>query len=304
MTLPNFLIIGAQKAGTTALYHYLSQHPQIYMSPEKEPGFFAFETEKPDFRGPGDRALYANSVTDLEAYHQLFRGVTNEIAIGEATTWYLYSPEAPERIKHYIPDAKLIAILRNPIERAYSAFMHAIRDERESIADFATALRVEEDRIEQNWEYLWRYKQMGLYASQLKRYFQYFDSHQLKVYLYEDLNTRPAALLTDVFQFLGVEQSYIPEVFTRLNTSGIVKNKTLAALLSDKSTIKRLIKPLIPERWRKELANHLRTQNFLKSELPETVRQQLIEFYRQDVLDLQDLLQRDLSTWLSSRGLV
>ena len=123
MTMPNFLIIGAMRAGTTSLYHYLKQHPQVYMSPVKEPRFFALEGEKPDPGRPTDERLMNHSITDIEAYRALFQAVSKETAIGEASPLYLYSPKAPERIRHYIPDAKLIAVLRDPVERAYSHFL-------------------------------------------------------------------------------------------------------------------------------------------------------------------------------------
>src|ERR687894_3261543 len=115
MTMPNFFIIGAQKAGTTSLYYYLKQHPQIYMSPRKEPHFF--KGMHSELRKSG-RGL--PPVTDLGDYQALFRGVTDEKAIGEASASYLYSPKAPALIKSSIPDAKLIAVLRNPADRAYS----------------------------------------------------------------------------------------------------------------------------------------------------------------------------------------
>ncbi len=120
MTMPNFLIVGAMKCGTTALYYYLEQHPQIFMSPVKEPNFFCFEGREGLDSG--------NSITDIAAYRGLFRGVSSERAIGEASHCYLYEPRAVERIKHYTPDARLIAILRSPIERAYSHFLHAVRN--------------------------------------------------------------------------------------------------------------------------------------------------------------------------------
>ncbi|MDJ0798482.1 MAG: sulfotransferase [Calothrix sp. MO_167.B12] len=297
--IPNFLIIGAQKAGTTALWHYLNQHPQIYMSPVKEPGFFDFEGEKPNFSGPGDAELYNHVVTDIEEYRQLFQGAANEIAIGEATTWYLYSQKAPERIKHYIPDVKLIVILRNPVDRAYSSFMHAIRDEREPL-DFAKALGEEEIRINQNWEYLWRYKQMGFYSIQLKCYFDNFDISQIKVYLYEDLNNNPAELIKDIFQFLDVDDTFMPEVFTRLNISGTRKNKTIDALLNTENPVRNFLRPILPVRLRKNIANYLRTQNSLKPQCPLDIQKELIEVFREDILELQNLIQRDLSKWLEA----
>src|SRR5918998_2242905 len=128
MTMPNFLLIGAMKAGTTAFYQLLDKHPQVYMSPNKEPNFFAFEGEKLDFRAPSDiEGLNRHAVTEIEEYQALFDGVSGEKAIGEASHWYMYKPEASGRIKHHLPEAKLIAVLRDPAERAYSEFLHFVR---------------------------------------------------------------------------------------------------------------------------------------------------------------------------------
>ena len=297
MTLPNFLLIGAQKAGTTALSHYLTQHPQIYMSSIKEPGFFDFENEPPSFKGPGDLALYTSVVTTLDDYSKLFDQVSNEIAIGEATTWYLYSKKAPERIKHYLPDAKLIAILRNPIDRAYSGFMHAIRDERETL-EFAEALAIEDQRIADNWEYLWRYRKMGFYSEQLERYFANFSRDQIRVYLHEDLCENPQGLLQDIFDFLGVDQDHLPEVFTRLNISGRKKSKLVDELLKDTNLIKQIAKPLLPSKLRQQLANRVRTLNSVKNECPIKIRLELLETYKEDIIKVQELIGRDLSRWL------
>ncbi len=298
MALPNFIVIGTQKAGTTALAHYLKQHPQIYITPIKEPGFFDFEGNPPNFCGPGDQPLYAHVPTDIETYRELFKAVKDEIAIGEATTWYLYSPRAAERIHHYIPDAKLIVILRNPVDRAYSGFMHAIRDKREVITDFALALREEEKRIEKNWEYLWRYKDMGFYSIQLQRYFERFDRSQIKVYLYEDLNSHPINILRDIFQFLQVDETFIPDMSSRHNVTGIPKNRGWYEFWSKPHLIKEPFKLLLPFKFRRWLSLTLRNRNLVKPQISSAIRSELIEVYREDVLKLQDLLQRDLSKWL------
>ena len=140
MTLPNFLIIGAMKSGTTSLYHYLKQHPQIYMSSIKEPNFFALEGSNLDFNGAEgkeqiQRLIKRESIINIEEYRALFRRAAHETAIGEASPMYLYSPEAPYRIRYYVPEAKLITILRNPVERAYSAFLYMTRDGREPLGE-------------------------------------------------------------------------------------------------------------------------------------------------------------------------
>lgn len=155
MRLPNLLVIGAAKAGTTAIYDYLGMHPQVYMSRLKETNFFALEGSPLNFSGPGDHD-YINkySITCLDQYCQQFQGVTGETIVGEASPLYLYNAEAPQRIRHYTPDVKLIAVLRHPVDRAYSAFLHTIRDDREPLHDFALALQAEESRIQSGWEHI------------------------------------------------------------------------------------------------------------------------------------------------------
>ncbi|NEP18055.1 MAG: sulfotransferase [Leptolyngbya sp. SIO4C1] len=299
MTMPNFLIVGAQKAGTTTLAQHLSRHPQIYISSVKEPGFFDFEGREPDFRGPNDQALYQHMVTDLKTYQSLFTKVAQERAIGEATTWYLYSPEAPKRIAHYIPTVKIVAILRHPVDRAYSAFLHATRDRRETVSDFTQALDLETDRIAQNWEYLWRYQQMGFYATQLRRYFQHFDKSQIKIYLYEDLSQAPEALLSDLCDFLDVDSALMPKLSKRLNASGIPKNRLLHSLLSSPNPLRKMLKPLIPsQELREQIRLRLKNRNLSKPRLSAETRAELTQRYRADILQLEALIDRDLSHWL------
>ena len=149
MTMPNFLLIGAGKSGTTAIYRYLQAHPQIYMSALKEPQFFAIAgqpiSDFPDLRGYEQEV-----VTDLQSYEQLFARFAGEVAIGEASTWYLYNPQALDRIQQSLPNVKLIAILRHPVERAYSHFLFNRGIGREPLSSFETALAVEPERIAQN----------------------------------------------------------------------------------------------------------------------------------------------------------
>jgi hypothetical protein len=305
MTMPNFLIIGAAKAGTTALYHYLKQHPQIYMSPQKDPRFFALEGESLNFQGPdnqAERKLQRNNrlpITSIEAYRLLFKEVKNEKAIGEVSPLYLYSPKASERIHHHIPNAKLIAILRNPVDRAYSNFLHLVREGREPLTDFAKALREEESRIHSNWNPFWHYKQRGFYYAQLKYYFDRFTKDQIRIYLNEDLKNNPTGLFQNIFQFLDVNETFVPDISISPNTGGIPKNELLHTMLARRNPIKTALKPFLPESWRQRLVNNLRSQNLVKPPqlLPE-VREQLIQEYREDVLRLQDLIQRDLSKWL------
>jgi len=304
MTLPNFLIIGAMKSGTTSLYHYLKQHPQIYMSSIKEPNFFALEGSNLEFNGAEgkeriQRWVKRESVTSIEEYRALFRRAANETAIGEASPMYLYSPEAPYRIRHYVPEAKLITILRNPVERAYSAFLYMTRDGREPLSEFSQALQAEESRMRGNWEWIWHYRHLGFYYTQLKRYFDVFDRNQIKVYLYEDLRGGLPRVMQDIFRFLEVDESFVPDTSLRHNVSGIPKNGLLPSLIFRRNPIKAALRPLFPQVLRQRLSGSLRSQYLVEAPpLAPEVRTELLEAYREDVLKLESLIERDLSGWL------
>jgi hypothetical protein len=295
MTIPNFFIVGAQKAGTTSLHYYLKQHPQIYMSPRKEPHFF--EGMHWDFYRPG---RIMPPVTDLADYQALFEGVTDEKAIGEASASYLYSPKAPTLIKRSIPDARLIAILRNPADRAYSNFLHCVRGGRESIVDFAEALRIEEERIKRNWGPLWHYKQKGFYYAQVKRYLDTFGRDLFKVWLYEDLRTQPLDVLRDVLEFLEVDDTFVPNMSIEHNTSALPRNKTFyraAKKLAGRNSVLKLaiLERCLPARPRRYVKRRIFVQ---PPPFPAEIREQLLDTYTEDILKLQELIGRDLSPWL------
>lgn len=300
MTLPNFLIIGAPKAGTSSLYNYLQQHPEIYMSPVKEPHFFAFADQKLSFRGPGDRERLQDTVTNLADYKKLFAGVTNEKAIGEASTTYLGNPQAPERIKKYLPQVKLIAIVRNPADAAYASFLHLLRDGDESITDFSVALQAEKKRIADNWESLWHYKTRNFYYPQFKRYFDLFEPEQIKIYLYEDFQSKNQAVTQDIYQFLGVDPNFVPDLSYRQNVSAMPQNLSLNRLISKPNVWKSTFNLVVPKSLRNILKTNLQSwnfNNFQKPEFSSAIRFQLLQEYQEDILKLQDLLNRDLSYW-------
>ena len=297
MIMPNFLIIGAAKAGTTSLYGYLVQHPQVYMSSIKEPRFFALEGEKLDFRGPA-QSINHTSVTTLAEYSQLFQEVTSQTAIGEASTVYLSHPKAPERIKHYIPDVKLIAILRDPSERAFSSYLHLVRDGYETLS-FAEALEAEASRIKDNWQPLWYYKERGFYYQQLQRYFEIFAPEQIEIYLYEDLAKDSTGVIQNITRFLEVDDTFAPDL-ERKNVSGIPKNRLVQNLLTKKNPLKSVLKPLLPESLRQSVIQNISQRNLgAKPTLSPQMRQNLIAIYQEDILKLQELIQRDLSHWLA-----
>ena len=296
-TMPNFLIIGAGKAGTSSIYHYLKQHPQVYMSPLKEPKFFALEGETLDFQGPDKDIVNRTSVNNLEDYQNLFQEASTEIAIGEASPVYLYDPKAPSKIKTYLPEVKLIAILRNPVERAFSSFTHLLREGFETLS-FEQALAEEENRIQKKWAPLWHYQQKGYYYEQLKRYYSIFKREQIEVYLYDDLRDNSTNLIQSIYKYVGVDDTFIPDL-SKKNVSGNPKSRFVHDLFTKDNQIKSLLKPLFPKQLRRNIADTAIEKNLgAKPMLKGETRHQLQQLYREDVLQLQDLIGRDLSAWL------
>lgn len=301
--LPDFLVIGAGNSGTTSLYHYLDQHPEIFMSPVKEPKFFALEGGLPDYRGPGDRWVLTQTdanraVTNLEEYKALFGGVRGEKVAGEASPAYLCNPEAPGRIRHYLPQAKMIAVLRDPSQRAYSAYMHQVGDGRETLP-FPEALDAEGWRTRENWAPGWRYTSEGFYHQALSRYGDAFAEGRLRVYLYEDLVEDPARLMRDVFGFLGVDETFVPDISRRFNPSGVPKSRMITTLLKRPNPLREALKPLLPKGFRRRLSEGLHGRNLAPAPpMDAETRRRLVELFREDVSKLQDLIGRDLSAWL------
>lgn len=297
----DFLIIGAPKAGTTSIYHYLRQHPQIFMSPNKEPHFFAFEGSQPNFQGPRDDRAWLNtrSVVELDKYQQLFAEAKPDQKWGEASTMYLYMKESCDRIHHYNPQTKLIAILRQPVDRAYSHYIHMRRDGREWASNFKTAMSKEAERIQMNWSPAMHYRQVGLYHDQIQRYLREFGPAQVKVYLYDDLVNEPQALYRDLFDFIGVDCVEI-DTSTRHNTTkAIRRNKLLHDFLVNPNGIKTALKKVVPASIRQPLSAKVYQRNSTAVQpLSEDLRQELTASFESEILQLQDLIDRDLSHWL------
>ena len=301
MTMPNFLVIGAQKSGTKSLYHYLGQHPEIYMSPITVPRFFALEGTSPDFfRGPGDREMSRRTITDIDSYKALFAAVSGEKAVGEASPIYLYLPETAERIRRYVPEAKLIAVLRNPVERAYEAYLTLVRDGRERLG-FSEALEAEDERIKGNWHPVWHYRARGFYHPQLQRYYELFLRDRIRVYLYEDLKAKRVPTMQSIFRFLCVDDAFAPDTGVWYDDVPAISRNDAVHRFTDKpNRLKNVVKPLLSEGLRKRMSSNVRNRNLTRPPpMPARTREELAEAYREDVLKLQGLIGRDLSRWVS-----
>ena len=297
LRFPTFVIIGAAKSGSTSLYYYLKQHPQIFMSPVKEPRFFALEGHALDFRGPGDERVREKTVTTLAAYQKLFEGVRDERVAGEASVIYLPHPDAAAAIARYVPDVKLIALLRDPSERAYSGFLYHTRDGYEPCAEFEDALRDEPRRIAEGWYYGWRYRDQGFYHRHLSRYYERFDARRIRVYLTADLEQAPQVVLAEIFRFLGVDDAFRVDVSVRWNPSGRVRNARFQRVLTRRHPLKEAVKKVIPEAWGHRIISWIQPMNLERRPMRPETRADLIEGYRDDIGRLEELIGKDLSAW-------
>src|SRR5947209_2985366 len=222
--MTNFFIVGDARSGTSSLDRYLSQHPQIYFTPVKDTHFFADDCFSSSYKGPGDDRLNKRVIRDSDRYAQLFPRATGAKAIGESSAFYLCFPGTAERIAQKVSDAKIIMILREPVDRAYSAYMFLQRDNRETLG-FAEGLDREEERKQKGFEPMWWYKELGLYSSQVKHYPEVFGKQRVKVLLYEEFFPNPARVLRDVLAFLGVKEDVVIDTSVRYNLSGAPKSR-------------------------------------------------------------------------------
>ena len=205
MALPNLFVIGAPKCGTTALHRYLDLHPRIAMSAVKEPKFFLVEGTRPRHRGPGDERATRRYVVERADYELLFEYPAGPGSYaGESTPYYLWDSAALARMHALVPDARLIAVLREPTMRAYSNWADLREQGREKL-DFASALAAEEERRLLDWEPFWLYRGLGLYGEQLARAYALYPPEQVAVVHAEDLAADPGAVLSVLWSFLGLE---------------------------------------------------------------------------------------------------
>ncbi len=301
--IPDFLVIGAGKSGTTSLDNYLKQHPSIFIPTIKEPNFFGYETStKDDFKDEPEELNHFNqSITTLEEYLELFANAKPGQIKGETSNTYMYHETAPGRIKHYNPGMKLVAILRQPVSRLYSRYLHLAREGRQP----ALATCFDKNSI---W---WKRNDLikeGFYYRNLSKFYNEFPEKNIKVILYENFNRDPNGVLFEIFEFLGVDPAFQPNTDARFNQSGFVKNKGLDMLYGQKSPFLGLIKKVLPEMaigrirespFFQKTINSLRGKNLVRPQLDSAIQQRLLkEVYLQDIEELQDLIKQDLRHWL------
>jgi hypothetical protein len=222
--------------------------------------------------------------TKLEEYEEFFADAAGCKAVGEVTPLYLTSEVAPRRIFESIPDAKLIAVLRDPVERAYSAFLMAVRDGRQA-GDVRDVLS------NRNSPYV----EQGRYARYLARYYDLFDRRQIRIFRFDDLRDRPAAVVSELYEFLGVDSGFCPKL--EVHNQGFVPRSTLLQHIFANEFLRRVVKPLLPEPLF-ALGRRVRSWNGRRPPgLPPDIRADLRAYYRDDILALEDLTKMDFSSW-------
>lgn len=296
--LPNFLIVGAAKSGTTSIANYLKQHPEVCVSSVKEPKYISSQFLENHYKGPGDKEVEAATIRSLEEYVSLFSKCKERCAVGEASADLLYYAEEsiPLIKEKFGGDVKIIAILRNPIERAYSAYTHLVRDGRETL-DFGEALNAEVERKEKGWEFIWHYKRAGEYYSKVSSFMNSFDN--VRVYLYDDLVNDSRLMYGDMCRFLSVDDSFVPgDIGEKYNVSGIPRFAFMRTLLRTDNFAKSMARSIIPRSLRRPMNDWLFKANLERRPIALREKEYLSGYFMEDVLALSELLGRDLSHWL------
>ena len=265
------------------------------MSPVKETNFFAFCGEVLDFRGPGAEFVN-NSVATLGEYKSLFADAEGATAIGEACPLYLYAPDAPRRIAETLGQVKLIAILRNPAEQAFSHYLYARAQMIEPLDSFEEALDAESERLAAHWQPLFQYSRFPRYGEQLGRFLEYFPKEQLLVQLYEDFVADPNAVYRSIFDFLEVDPTFEPPK-ARVNAGGVPRNPNLQRFIMRPTVLSPVLRMVLPEVTRDQLRNRLSGNNIERPPFPPAVRERLLEELRDDVRLTEELTGLDLSHW-------
>lgn len=297
-TWPNFFIVGAPKSGTTTLYRWLQQHPGVFMSAKKEPLFFCGIRD--DFSGPGSEPLNRWIVRDEAEYARLFLPGSGFPLRGEASTDYLAFEGAAAAIHASVPDARIVMVLRNPVERAFSEHRHLLRDGVEPNRSFRRALDLEEERRAAGWIPLFWHKHRGLYAAQVARYLDRFGD-RVRIYLYEELSASPGELTADLFRFLGVEPVALDRS-TRYNVSrsNVPRSRTLESVASGRRVpgwLKRRAAALLGRERIEAARAWLRSRNRTDIRLHPADRRHLVEYFDDDIVRLERIIGKDLSAW-------
>lgn len=289
---PDFIGVGAAKCGTTALYYYLKQHPEIWV-PSKDSYFYSPEAMS---------ALgLSHKVVEQSDYQTLFFEPLKKGSqvSGEVASFYFHChQEVIPRIKEFVGNPKILISLRNPANRAWSNYWHYARDLRE-LRSFTEAIQ-EEIESPNEIPYNRRYLGMGLYAEPLEAFLNSFSD--VKVLIFEQLCSDPVCVIQDVCSWLGVDPEFEPDITARYNSSGVPRLKWLQKALFAPSPLKLKVKEFvvrcgISEDSVSRKIDMLRRKNLRRQTMEDRTRERLEAFYRDDVLRVEEILGIKLDVW-------
>ena len=301
MTKPNLFIVGNPKSGTSALHYFLGQHPDIFMSIPKEPKYFCkdFHMESDAFHKT--KAFFSKYRKEQD-YLQIFSGARKERILGEASPNYLYSNVAAKEIYSFNPDAKIIIMLRNPVDFIYSLHtQHRLRNY-EDVENFESALLLEKERrqgkslpLTVDHPSALYYSEMIKYSEQIHRYYGLFDKSNIKIIIYEDFKLNNRDVYRDTLTFLGIDHDFVPD-FTMVNISKKPRNKRLNNLVQSSYIISAMNVTLPPKCWSivKRIGERLVWKEEMRPAMDSSLREKLMKQYNNEVVKISDLLGIDL----------
>ena len=301
MAWPDFLVIGAPKAGTTALHAALAGHPELFMSPVKEPKFFL--TDGPPPRrggGPGDVQTYREHVWRREDYEALFDAAPPGALRGESTPFYLYDRRAQRRIRALIPGARMIAVLRDPVERAHSNWTHLWSAGLDPIGDFPAACAAEDRRVAAGWAPFWHYTRLGRYGEQLDHLFGLFPREQVFILRYRDLVGSPGPALDAICAFLGVAPGTISQVPRENVTAHPVhspSHRAVSGVLRAAAAAGRHLPGTTGTALTRPLERFLQRSARPRQPLTWEQRQQVLAYIEDDFRLLEKVTEADFADW-------
>jgi hypothetical protein len=303
--MPDFLVIGAPKAGTTALHVALARHPGLYMSAVKEPKFFLSDGPPPaKGGGPGDTLTWREHIWRRPEYEALFDPAPPGTLRGESTPLYLYDRAAMRRIREALPGARLIVVLRDPVERAHSNWTHLWSAGLEPVGDFVRACGEEERRIAAGWASFWHYTGLGRYGEQLEYLFTLFPREQVLVLRYRRLVDEPAQTLDRICGFLGVAPGVLTEIPRQNVTSHpepSLGHRAVSAAQRAASAFGTLIPGLTAATLTGPLERYLQRHSRGRQPLSWEQRQQLIPRFEADIARLEHVLDESFRDWILPR---
>ena len=296
MKKPNFVISGFPKCGTTSLHHYLNDHPQIYMPIQKELHFFTFEILSKLNKGPLDKIVKESQIDNSEKYLSYYQNVKKENAIGDTSPSYINYPSQFFRIKKYLNDPKIIILLRDPISRAYSNYLHLKREGRETLS-FKDAIEIEDQRREAQYSDFWYYKFNSTYYEKIIKAKKVFSN--VLILTTEELSEDPKTTLKKVYKFLDVDESFeSKKTSEKFNVGGNYTANFFTKILFQPSKLKNTVKKFIkPTSFVKIILMRLASIfNIKPAKIDESLIIDLKQNFREDVANLKKL-DIDMLNW-------